>query len=77
MAKVMCTTGKNVIKDSDVIIPIPIHFTRMLKRKYNQASLLSKLIAKQMDKEVLYSTLLRKVATKSQGHLSIKERKSK
>lgn len=76
MAKVMCLTGKNLINDADVIIPIPIHFTRMLKRKYNQASLLSKLIGKQMKKEVLYSTLLRKIATKSQGHLSTKERKS-
>ncbi len=75
MAKLMCVSGKKLIADSDVIIPVPIHFTRMLKRKYNQASLLCNFIARQYNKKVLYSTLLRNVATKSQGHMSLFQRK--
>ncbi len=75
IAKLMYMSGKDLINEADVIIPVPIHFLRMLKRKYNQTSFISKIIGKKSKKQVLYSTLIRKVATKSQGHLSAKARK--
>ncbi len=75
MAKIMYTSGKSIIEKSDIIIPVPIHFTRMLKRKYNQSSLLCKFIGKRSNKPVLYSLLIRKHATASQGHFSLTQRK--
>ena len=75
MAEIMARCGTDLAKQSDYIIPVPIHLTRMLKRKYNQASLLSTHLSKIYSKPVLYTTLLRSKATQSQGHLSTKERK--
>ncbi len=75
MAKLMNTVGHEIISDSDIIIPVPIHLSRMLKRKYNQASLIARLIAKQNNKTFMYYNLIRVVATQSQGHLSPAQRK--
>ncbi|MDR2158086.1 MAG: ComF family protein [Holosporaceae bacterium] len=33
--------AENVIKNADIIIPVPIHFFKRLKRKYNQSELLA------------------------------------
>lgn len=46
IAKLMINVGYDLIKESDYIIPIPIHFTRLLKRKYNQSTLIANIIAK-------------------------------
>ncbi|MDR2723606.1 MAG: ComF family protein [Holosporaceae bacterium] len=35
-----------VIKNSDIIIPVPIHFFKRLKRKYNQSELLAQRLGK-------------------------------
>ena len=75
IASIMSMFGRELAQQSDFIIPVPIHFTRMLKRKYNQASLIATHLSKIYKKPVLYTTLLRQRATKSQGHLSIVERK--
>lgn len=75
ISTIMIMAGRKFKDEIDVIIPVPIHLTRMLKRKYNQASLLSTYISKAYQKPVLYSTLLRSKSTPSQGHMSEKERK--
>lgn len=75
IASIMSMSGREIAKQCDYIIPVPIHLTRMLKRKYNQASLISGFLSKMYSKPVLYTTLVRSKATASQGHLSNKERK--
>lgn len=75
IASMMSMSGRALAMESDFIIPVPIHLTRMLKRKYNQASLIATYLSKIYSKPVLYSTLLRAKSTKSQGHLSERERK--
>ncbi len=75
IASIMSMYGREIAKQSDFIIPVPIHLTRMLKRKYNQASLISTYLSKIYLKPVLYTTPIRSKATASQGHLSTKERK--
>jgi len=75
MGKIMFNTGKELLKETDIIIPIPIHFTRLLKRKYNQASLIGNIISKLSKKEIQHNNLVRIVATKSQGHLNQEQRK--
>ncbi|MDR2646293.1 MAG: ComF family protein [Holosporaceae bacterium] len=34
--------SQDIIKDYDIIVPVPIHFLKRLKRKYNQSELLAK-----------------------------------
>lgn len=57
-------------KDADLIVPIPLHWTRLWARGYNQAGWLGQAIARQLGKPFAPLTLLRKRATPSQNGLS-------
>lgn len=57
-------------KDADLIVPVPLHWTRLWARGYNQAGWLGQAIAKQLTKPFAPLTLLRKRATPSQNGLS-------
>ena len=75
LGKIMNTAGRELLTETDLIIPVPIHFTRLLKRKYNQASLIGNTISKLSNKPIRHRILIRTTATASQGHLSPKQRK--
>lgn len=60
----------------DYIIPVPLHYRRLVKRRYNQASLLAKPIAQTLQKPVLHEALKRMKNTAPQGHQSRAERHS-
>jgi ComF family protein len=60
--------------NADMIIPVPLHWTRLFKRRYNQSALLAKSLSDMTNIPVMMSILKRKRATQSQGHLSAKER---
>lgn len=75
MGRMMSATISPFIKEVDFIMPVPIHLKRMLKRKYNQSSLLANEISANTKKPVLYNVLYRREFRQSQGHLSEKERK--
>jgi competence protein ComFC len=66
---------KTVIKNSryDYIIPIPLHWTRRIRRGYNQAEVMAKDIGKRMNVPVL-DIVERNKMTKFQSHLPVKER---
>jgi len=51
----------------DAICPVPLHPLRLVKRKYNQAALLSHRLAKEEGKRHWPDLLVRKRATPSQG----------
>lgn len=75
MGRMMSATVSPFIKEIDFIMPVPIHLKRMLKRKYNQSSLLANEISIHTKKSVLHNVLYRSKFKQSQGHLSMKERK--
>ena len=75
MGRMMSATVSPFIDEVDFIMPVPIHLKRMLKRKYNQSSLLSNIISKYTKKPVLYNVLYRAKFKQSQGHLSTNKRK--
>lgn len=58
----------------DYIVPVPLHFWRRMKRKYNQAALLAKGLAKRTGQQVVPDLLQRRRATTSQGSLRRKGR---
>ena len=41
----MSLYGKDIILNCDCLIPVPLHISRLVKRKYNQAALLAKGLA--------------------------------
>ena len=63
-----------IIDKNDVLVPVPLHWSRLLKRKYNQSALLAQKLAKKHHKFYEPLILKRIKATPSQGHLSPKER---
>ncbi len=73
IADLMFKFGKDVINKADFIVPVPISFIRLLKRKYNQSALIASAICAKSGKAYL-GALKRIKFTKSQGHLPEKER---
>jgi len=59
----------------DVIVPVPLHKTRLRERGYNQAALLAREMARQVGVAVDERTLLRQRSTAPQVELDITQRK--
>ncbi|MDR1693970.1 MAG: ComF family protein [Lactobacillaceae bacterium] len=75
LSKWMFAAGKDIFSSGvDLIIPIPLHYTRLLKRKYNQSALLAKKLGKLASIKVDYSSVIRAKKTKPQVEFSGKAR---
>lgn len=59
---------------ADLVIPVPLHWRRLLSRRYNQALELARPIAKQLNTTVLPDALQRQHYTEMQKHASRAER---
>jgi len=66
--------GKELLPESDILIPVPLHPFRLIKRKYNQSALLAQGLARIHHKIYMPNNLVRIRHTKSQGHLKASER---
>lgn len=74
MARMMLGAGRNLLLDTDVILPVPLHRKRLWQRRFNQAAYLSKQVSKASEKPWAHDVLLRSQATISQVGLDAKER---
>jgi ComF family protein len=59
---------------ADVVIPVPLHASRLFERGYNQAALLGEILSKRVGVDYNASALARTRATRPQVHLSRSER---
>ena len=75
MAKLMKLAGEGLLLKTDVIAPIPLHYSRKLRRKYNQAALLAQNIAKLSGLQYEPFLLKRTRNTKKQTTLQKSQRK--
>ncbi|MCB9988784.1 MAG: ComF family protein [Rhodospirillales bacterium] len=66
--------GRDFLPACDVILPVPLHPRRLLKRRYNQAALLARELSKDTGIPCLPMGLVRQKATVSQGHMKAHER---
>ena len=67
--------GKDIFKEGvDLIVPVPLHYTRLIKRKYNQSALLAKELGKLTGIEVDYKSLIKGKITKPQVDCTGNER---
>ncbi len=62
------------IPQADMIIPVPLHWMRLVKRNYNQASMLANDLSHLTGIKSYHTLLERPLATQPQGHFSLKER---
>jgi ComF family protein len=58
----------------DLIVPVPLHKTKLREREFNQAQVLSAHIAEAFNKDILTDTLLRHRHTRTQAELVADER---
>lgn len=73
-ARWMARAGGDLLASADLIVPVPLHWTRLLARRYNQAALIGNALARQTGIPVAPDLLIRRRRTPSQGHLSRVER---
>jgi ComF family protein len=57
-----------------LVLPVPLHWRRLLKRRYNQSALIGQAVARRLDLPYRPALLQRRRATASQGHLSRDQR---
>ena len=75
-AGLMINTARDWLKDADIVIPVPVHPMRLLKRKYNQAGLLAAKIANHTKKKYDNYNLVRVKNTQSQGTFDENKRRN-
>ena len=64
----------NILRDIDLIIPIPLHPTRLREREYNQSQILASIVSETIHKPMASDILIRLRNTKSQIDLDEKTR---
>ncbi|MEM8572499.1 MAG: ComF family protein [Pseudomonadota bacterium] len=74
LAKWMSNAGRDVIAEADIIAPVPLHWRRLLKRRYNQAGELARGVARLTDTPAVYDLLQRQRATVAQKQMNREER---
>lgn len=70
----MCRVGKKILKNYEIIIPVPIHRNKLLRRFYNQSALLAQKIAIKSNKIYLPLALEKFVKTRPQEGLTREQR---
>jgi ComF family protein len=65
----MRRSGAEVLDGADLVMPVPLHWTRLFTRRYNQAALLAQAIRHAGGPPVAADWLVRRRRTPSQGRL--------
>lgn len=68
--KWLARAGTELLADCDVIVPVPLHRTRLLSRRFNQAAILSQAVGKEALVPVQVDALVRTRRTQQQVGLS-------
>ena len=63
------TAARDALAGADVLMPVPLHWTRLAARRYNQAAVLAHALSKLTDLPVATDVLRRTRATVSQGEM--------
>ena len=74
MGRWMARAGADILADADLIAPVPLHPVRLWRRRFNQAAMLAREIARATGKPCDPGALLRVKATASQVGLSRAQR---
>ena len=71
----MANAGAELLRDADLIAPVPLHRWRLLSRRFNQSALLAAALSHDSATPWSADLLIRARATKSQARLSANERR--
>lgn len=70
----LTTAAAPLIRHDMIVAPIPLHFRRLVRRRYNQAALLAEPLARSRGLTHLPDLLLRKRNTMGQDHRGVSDR---
>jgi len=65
----LARAGAGLIADADMAVPVPLHWTRLFARRFNQAALLAGALGRGCGLPVMPDLLVRRRRTPSQGHM--------
>ena len=71
----MVRAAADLVAAADLIVPVPLHWTRLFARRYNQAALLADRMGRETDIPVAPDLLVRRRRTPSQGGLGARQRR--
>lgn len=74
LAPHMARAGAELLREADVLVPVPLHRWRLFQRRYNQAALLARAVGRIAGRPYVLDALLRRQATESLGEKSAAER---
>ncbi len=75
LARFMAQAGAALLREADLLVPVPLHRARLLARRYNQAALLALALGRQAGRPVLVDALRRHRHTTPLGQLSAAARR--
>jgi ComF family protein len=74
LAPHMVRAGAELLREADVLVPVPLHRTRLFRRRYNQAALLALRVGRLAGRPCVPDALIRLRATESLGEKSAEQR---
>lgn len=66
--------GAEMLGNADFIAPVPLHYLRLVTRRYNQSAIIANALSRDTKIPVVPDLMRRTRATPSQGHLTAKQR---
>ena len=72
----LARAGGEYATQADLIVPVPLHYFRLVRRRYNQAAVLAKALSQSVRRPLAVDAVRRIRPTKSQTGLSAAERAS-
>lgn len=69
LARMMARAGVALLRDAEIIVPVPLHRLRLLHRRYNQAALLALSLGRVSGRPVRVDALRRTRHTEALAHL--------
>ncbi|MCP5366866.1 MAG: ComF family protein [Hyphomicrobiales bacterium] len=74
-ARWLAQAGAGLLAEAELVVPVPLHWTRLFARRYNQAALLAQQVARLGGVPYAPEVLVRRRRTPSQGHLGAAARR--
>jgi ComF family protein len=76
MARQIATAARAFLQDADLLVPVPMHWSRLWRRRFNQAALIAGALARQARKPWCADALMKPRQTPAQVGLSAAERRA-
>ncbi len=71
----MASAGRELVSDADLLVPVPLHYFRLVRRGFNQSAWLAAALSRQSGVRLSVDALKRVKPTPIQGGLSVEGRR--